>query len=34
MSIRWLRIPLAVYPKLHVFTAPSAQIKERNEPSN
>lgn len=23
MSIRWLRVPMAVYPKLHVFTAPS-----------
>jgi hypothetical protein len=25
MSIRWLRMPLVVYPKLHVFTAPSVR---------
>jgi SAM-dependent methyltransferase len=23
MSIRWLRVPMTVYPKLHVFTAPA-----------
>jgi SAM-dependent methyltransferase len=23
MSIRWLRVPLAVYPKLHLFSAPA-----------
>lgn len=23
MSIRWLRLPLAIYPKLHVFSAPA-----------
>jgi Methyltransferase domain len=23
MSIRWLRVPLAIYPKLHVITAPA-----------
>jgi len=22
MSVRWLRVPMVVYPKLHVFTAP------------
>jgi Methyltransferase domain len=26
MSIRWLRMPLAIYPKLHVFTAPATRI--------
>lgn len=26
MSIRWLRMPLVVYPKLHLITAPSASI--------
>jgi hypothetical protein len=24
MSIRWLRVPMAVYPKLHLITAPAA----------
>jgi hypothetical protein len=23
MSIRWLRVPMAIYPKLHVFAAPA-----------
>jgi SAM-dependent methyltransferase len=29
MSIRWLRMPLALYPKLHLITAPSTAIPAR-----
>jgi hypothetical protein len=26
MSIRWLRMPLAIYPKLHVMVAPALPL--------